>query len=266
MTHAEMDELYDLYAMGVLEPELAVEIEMHLAEDCPYCAEHVRDGIELSAALAGIADQRRPSAELRQRILARVSPVARHRSRNWVFAVAALAAACVALLVLAVTSRTQTQRDRSELATLRSELILLRTQLADVTAERDRLAGASIERNQLQAALAVLSKRGTRAIPFGSGESSAHGQVFVNGRGGLLFVGAKLPPLPDNRTFQLWIVPRKGSPRPAGVFRSNASGESLHVSASPLDPSDAKAVAVSIEPSQGSPAPTTTPILLVPLQ
>ena len=34
MTHPEMNELYELYLLGALEPELAREIETHLIDRC----------------------------------------------------------------------------------------------------------------------------------------------------------------------------------------------------------------------------------------
>ena len=55
MTHAEMNELYELYALGVLEPELASEIDRHLDEQCAYCQEHVGAAFQVMAALAETA-------------------------------------------------------------------------------------------------------------------------------------------------------------------------------------------------------------------
>jgi hypothetical protein len=34
MTHPEMNELYELYVLRALEPELASEIESHLVDQC----------------------------------------------------------------------------------------------------------------------------------------------------------------------------------------------------------------------------------------
>ncbi|MGI9070002.1 MAG: anti-sigma factor domain-containing protein, partial [Bryobacteraceae bacterium] len=91
------------------------------------------------------------------------------------------------------------------------------------------------------------------------------GRVLVSPTGGLVFVGSQLPVLPGDRTFELWLIPAKGAPQPAGLFRPNPSGESVHISPVAVDASNTSAVAVSIEPRQGSTAPTTKPILVVPL-
>lgn len=240
MTHAQMDELYDLYALGVLEPDLAAEIDEHVRQHCSYCLEHIGEASNFTPLLAGMAERKEPPASLRDRIVARVAPV--RRSRNWAPAVAALAAACIALLVFALWSS------------------------IEMSSMRDRLAALTSERDQLQAALEILSKSDTRSVQFGRTENVPHGRVFVNRRGGLVFVGLQLPHLASNRTFELWVVPQTGAPSPAGLFRPNAAGDSVNVSSLAIDPARTKAVAVSIEPREGSSAPTTTPILVVPLE
>jgi anti-sigma-K factor RskA len=239
MTHAEMDELYDLYALGVLEAELVAEIDSHVSQACQYCAEHVQAAREFTALLAGIAEEKQPPAKLRDRVLASVAPV--RRTRNWAPLIAVLTAACIALLAFSVWWGNQMSGMRGELAALRSE------------------------RNQLRAALVILSKSDTRSVQFGRAENVPHGRVFANSRGGVVFVGSQLPRLAANRSFELWIVPKSGAPEPAGVFRANASGDSVHISSVPIDPAQTKAVAVSVEPREGSSAPTTTPIIVVPL-
>ena len=80
-----------------------------------------------------------------------------------------------------------------------------------------------------------------------------------------MFVGGGLPALATNRTFQLWLIPNSGAPESQGVFGRTPSGDAVQVRPSAFDPSRYKAVAVSVEPQGGSPAPSTTPILIVPL-
>jgi len=43
------------------------------------------------------------------------------------------------------------------------------------------------------------------------------------------------------------------------------AGNSVHVSPASANPAQIAAVAVSVEPLNGSPAPTTTPIIVVPV-
>lgn len=239
MTHAEMNELYELYALGVLEPELAAEIERHLDEQCGYCREHLGDAAQLAAALAETAEPVSPPARLRERVLASVRPS--KPARNWTFAVIALAAACIALIAFSIASR-----------------LAMRSM-------QERLASLAEERDQLRSAVEILSRPETRSVEFGRAENVPHGRVLVSRNRGLVFVGSQLPQLASNQTFELWLIPATGAPKPAGLFRPNEAGDSVNVSPLPVDTSTAKAVAVSIEPRQGSSAPTTKPILVVPL-
>jgi anti-sigma-K factor RskA len=238
MTHAEMNELYDLYALGVLEPELAAEIDKHLEERCEYCMENVRGASNVIAALGGTVQSVAPPRRLRERVLASVRPP--KRSNRWTFAVAALSAACAVLVLTSIWSTTR------------------------MVSLRDQLSGMQRERNELRAAVELLSKSDTRTVQFGRAENTPHGRVLVNRSGGIVFVGSQLPPLPRDKTFELWLIPASGAPQPAGLFRPNAAGDSVNVSSLAVSP-ESKAVAVTIEPSAGSNAPTTTPFLVVPL-
>jgi anti-sigma-K factor RskA len=241
MTHAEMNEVYELYALGVLEPEMAAEIERHLAEACEYCGEHVRAAAEMTAALAHVAEQAELPARLRERVVGSVTRQER-RSRGWVFATAGMAAACVALIVYAALSGVEMRQMEARLGTLRAE------------------------RDQLRAAVEILSRPETRAVEFGGTGNVAHGRVLVNRNGGFVFAGSQLPPIASDRTFELWLVPASGAaPQPAGLFRPDGVGQGVHVSSTAVDAAAVKAVAVSVEPLGGSSAPTTKPFLIVPL-
>ncbi len=236
MTHPEMNELYELYVLGALEPELASEIESHLVDQCEYCGERLQEAAIVTAAMSGMAEQLEPPKHLRERVLASVRP--RTQAKSWLYAVGGLAAACVLLLAYALWS----------INTSRS----LREQIAALTQER----------NQLRSAVEVLSRPDTRMVQFGN-QNAARGRVFVSQNGGVVFAGSQLPQIAGDRTFQLWLIPTSGAPRSAGIFRANADGGFVNVVPGPLDLTGIHAVAVSVEPSQGSPAPTTTPILVV---
>lgn len=239
MTHAEMDELYELYVLGALEPEPALEIEAHLRENCAHCAERVGEALQTAAALSALAEPVKPPKSLRDRVVSSVGPV--KRSRNWTLVLAALCAACLALLVFSLWSSDEMRRMREQLSAVRGE------------------------RDELRSAIVLLTRSDTRAVQFGHAEDAPHGRVLVSRTGGLVFVGSQLPPLGADKTFELWLIPAKGAPQAAGVFRPNPSGESVHISPVPVDASNTSAVAVSIEPRQGSTAPTTKPIVVVPI-
>ncbi len=236
MTHPEMNELYELHVLGALEPELASEIDSHLADGCEHCGERLREATLAAAAMSGMAEQLEPPKHLRDRVLASVRP--RKQSTSWLYAVASLAAACVLLLAYSLWSRNTAQ------------------------SLRDRIGVLTQERDQLRSAVEVLSRPDTRMVQFGN-NNAPHGRVFLSQNGGVVFAGSQLPQIASDKTFQLWLIPSAGAPRSAGIFRANAAGEFVNVVPGPVNLTGINAVAVSVEPRQGSPAPTTTPILVV---
>ncbi|RKS77616.1 anti-sigma-K factor RskA [Motilibacter peucedani] len=64
---------------------------------------------------------------------------------------------------------------------------------------------------------------------------------------------------PAGKTYELWLVPHSGDPRPAGLM-PGGQGKAFVA-----DTSDLRALAVTVEPSGGSKRPTTDPFLTVPV-
>lgn len=260
MTHEELNELYELYALGVLDEPASAEIERHLSEGCEYCREHVQTAFWTTSSLAGLAEAAKAPRALRDRVLTAVSP---RPVRGWKFATWGLGAVAAGLLCAFLWSLSQTQNLHSTIDALTSQRDDLRGRVQALNYERNQLLN---QRGELQSVVAAVGSPGTRALQFGEGDNAPHGRVFLSPAGGVVLVGLRLPQLPPDRTFQLWIVPSQGAPRSAGVFRSNTSGEAIYssqVSRNGLTPA---AVAVSVEPRGGSPAPTTKPFIVVPVK
>lgn len=237
MTHEEMKELYELYLLGVLEPEAAEEIDRHYREGCPDCRTGLRRAMFVNAALSGLAEPAEPSPQLRSRIAAMVS--ARGRSRRSWLEYAAIAAS-IALLCWSLFMLSQLRHERSRLATL------------------------AFERDRLQSVIQFLTEQRTLVTRSSAPQAGPNVRVFVAPAQGFVFVGSGLPSIERDRTFQLWVVPSSGAPRPAGLFRAQDSN-AVYVSHTNIDLTRAAAIAVSVEPQGGSPAPTTKPFVLVPL-
>jgi anti-sigma-K factor RskA len=245
VTHAEMDDLYGLYSLGALDFNAAVEIDSHLADGCEYCLQQIRQAINVTAGLSGIAEPVQPPPALRSRVLAMVQGERSERRPSvWRFAFASAALACAALAVFSGWALTQSR------------------------GVRQRLVRVLADRDQLRSALQILTEQQTRSVRFGAenGSGSAHGFLFVNREGGFVFVGSQLPSIASDHTFELWLVPGKGNPAPAGVFRPDSQGRFVLVSQRQISPAQYAAVALSVEPAGGSPAPTTKPFLIVPLK
>jgi len=238
MTCDELKDVYELYALGHLEGEEKMEAEAHLNRGCVTCRKSLNDALALNASLlAGVPDAA-PSSRLRRRVLASVGI---ERS-NWSWA-AVLAAAC--MVAIALWLGVEEQRRSEQLA-----------------AARQTLMRAESDRNKMLEAFRFLNQPDTRQVGF---EKGPRGNVFVNSRSGVLMIASNLPKLPAGRIFEMWLIPKGGAPRPAGLFAAADSGDAFHILAGPVDVPSLGVVAVTVEPESGSPAPTSNPIIAVPV-
>ena len=242
MSCEELKDAFELYSLGLVEEEERAEIEAHLARGCDACRTSLNEALAVNALMLASVPGANPPARLKRRI--RASFGRERAGWGWL---GALAAACLAALAawLGVEERHRT-----------AELVEARQALFQRTAEQDRL----------QRALSFLHQPDTRQVNFGAGQPRPpRGSVFVNPQLGVLFIAGNLPPLPAGRTYQMWVIPKGAAPQPAGLFQSASDGSALHVLPGPLDAASLGAVAVSVEPQSGSPAPTTTPIIVAML-
>jgi anti-sigma-K factor RskA len=242
MTCDELRDLSEIYALGLLEGVEKEEMDAHLARNCAVCRKSLSDALAVNALVLSQSPEVAPSAKLRRRVLASVG--FEHRGWGWA---AALAAAC--MLVLALWLSVQERQRAGELDQARRALLQ-----------------ATAQSESMQQALNFLNDPETRPVSFGKGQTAPpRGNVFVNPRTGVLLIASNLPSLIAGRIYEMWIIPKEGAPRPAGRFRADASGTAFHVLSGPVDLAAVNAVAVSVEPEAGSPAPTTTPIIVAPV-
>ena len=109
-------------------------------------------------------------------------------------------------------------------------------------------------------ALAILNDPAASDVTFEETEKNSKGRVFVSSDKGVVFIGENLPRIDPDKTFELWVIPGKGNPVPAGVFRSQPDATAVFVRPGPVD--DAASIAVTVEPEGGSPQPTTTAFII----
>jgi anti-sigma-K factor RskA len=86
-------------------------------------------------------------------------------------------------------------------------------------------------------------------------------QATWNPEFGLVVSGQMLVTPPDNRTLQLWLIPKSAGakPVPSLTLRPAPDGKfDLLVANPPDSPGATKALAITEEPDGGSPQPTTT--------
>jgi hypothetical protein len=239
MTCEELKEMYELYALGLLEDEEREEIDAHLGRGCEACRKSLNEALAMNAGVLTGAPEIGPPRRLKRRILASVG--VRHTGWGWA---AALAAACMLVLALWISEQ---ERHRS------AELADARQTILQIGAERDHMMQA----------LSFLNQPETRQVGFGKNKP-ARGNVFVNPQRGVLLIASNLPKLAPGRLFEMWVIPKGAAPRSAGMFQSTDSGTAFHMLSGPLNLSSGDAIAVTVEPEAGSSAPTTHPLFVAP--
>ena len=239
MTHEELRDHYDLYAIGAADEPERNEIREHLARRCEVCMAEVKNAREISTLLLAGVPQSVPSRRLRGRILA--SAGFEQRSFLWT---ALLGAAAMLSLVAAVYFGGREKEFAGQVARL-----------------SDQMRRQTVELTRLNEAFAILNAPGTTEASFGQGEPKPpKGRVFVNPSMGVLLIAANLPPAAAGKTYEMWVIPKGGSPVPAGTFQPETDGTAMHMHRAPVDMSAIAAVAVTIENEGGATVPTLPPV------
>ena len=253
------------YVLGTLEPDERRTFETHLA-GCDVCASEVRSLGRVTAGLAQSVPQVTPRAALRDRVLFAVAGDARAtavgareathsktagRSR-WVMGNWLAYAACVALATVAVLYA-MNLRARVESLEARLEAAQLRLAAADrAMVDARRVAF------ETQSAMAVLAAADLTRVDLQGAPAApqAAGRALWSRESGMVFAATNLPPLPEKRIYQVWLVAGAAPPISAGLVAPDETGRSVAVFRTPVDVTGPVTVAVTIEPEGGVPAPT----------
>src|SRR6266851_2718140 len=129
MTCQELQDAYELYALGVLDGEEKAQIDAHLTRGCETCRQGLADARAMNAALLSFVPEEYPSAQLKRRVMEGIGV----RHPGWWGWMGALAAALMLIVVLWLAMQ---ERERT------TQLAQARRTLMQVNAERDRLTQA----------------------------------------------------------------------------------------------------------------------------
>jgi anti-sigma-K factor RskA len=248
--HEQFADDLALLALEALQGDERVTLEKHL-EGCSSCRselERLRGDMALLALSAsGPAPPRRSRERLLKAIAKepRAQKIGAARRSSWTL-LPWLAAA--ALLLVAGFFWQQSDRLAQRVARLQDESAQQQAQLERAREVVSTLTSTDALRVTLVAAQAPPQPQG-RAI-------------YVRERSSLIFLASNMPALPPQRSYELWLIPTNGAPIPAGMFKPDARGSATVVEPPLPGGVEAKAFAITVEPEQGSSAPTM-PIVMM---
>jgi anti-sigma-K factor RskA len=238
MAHEQFGEDLALYALGALAGAERTTLERHL-EECPTCRRELDQLRGDMALMALSASGPKPPQRSRQRLLSaiarepRVAPARKTswwRTLEWVAAMAALA---VVLLLVRQNSEL-----RRRIASAQASFLQQQTELARAKEVADLFTAPETQQVTLIAA---------KTHPQPQGKT-----FYLRRRGQLIFLANNLPPLPPDKIYELWLIPKAGAPVPAGLFRPDAHGSATVVNPPLPAGVEAKTFAVTLEPETGS--------------
>jgi hypothetical protein len=264
--HPQFVEALALYAMGVLDnPQDLAALEAHLGTcgDCRRELEALRGD---TALLALSATGPQPPARSRQRLLNAIAAEPRMERRNpQRYAVGRLRrrwatlAPVTVMLLLAVFSILLWRDLRNTRRILNQTHAKLEQVQSDLARTNTELAEAKMVRDLLHAPDAWPLTLVSRKTP----PQPQIKTVYSKQQGALLLMASNLTPLPEDKIYQLWLLPADGSaPMSAGWFKPDSKGNGMmfhKMSAGII----AKGFAVTVENAGGSQTPTM-PIVMEP--
>jgi len=158
-----------------------------------------------------------------------------------------LAFAALALFVVSVFRLRDTLQERNA----------ARVALKEATAAVSALSAQLARSDSL---VAAMSGANVRVVELASTQNRSSGaRMFwdrATNRWTLVTHG--LAPLPAGRTYQLWLVPVNSEQISAGTFNTDANGRAVVQATHALAEAELSAIAITEEPTGGSPQPTGT--------
>src|SRR5438067_424152 len=212
----ELQEQASLYAAGAMTGAERAEYARHLEDDqCGVCRAEVTELQSAISMLALSAPSAAPSAAVRRRLMEQARSVAPRKSRSSLpflrrWAEVIMGTAAVSAIVIAMAAN----RANNELKHLTDVLV-------------SRIAQLEVQVVKNQNYVAMLTSAEVRVVPLaGQGLNvQASAKIFWDqpNKRWLMYV-RNLPPVPADKSYELWFVPKSGKPMKAVVFNTESNG------------------------------------------
>ena len=238
MTDHEIHLLSGAYAADALPEAERRAFEEHLRE-CPTCAQEVRELTATAARLAVAAAEPAPP-QLRTRVLDQIELVRQQPPSE---------------SVPGSGPPSPGPWYRQPLGMAASVLVVLAVALAGVALSASRQADDADQQAARIAAIATDPDRVSLDQPVRTGGRA----TIVAAAGNALFRADGLTVLPEDRSYQLWVMDEDGA-RSVGVL---GRGTSSHVERFVSEVGAGDSIGLTVEPSDGSDRPTTEPVVLM---
>lgn len=236
----ELGDMYEIYSLGVLEDPEKSELDEHVGRKCKTCLEGLRTARQTNSVLFTVIPMVEPHKRLRKKVLASVG--IEKSGWGWISGLAAVTLGLImAMLYMSIADR----RQAGDLAQARREIRL-----------------ANVELTKVQDVMRFLNEPDTILVTAGKGVPlPPKARVFLNKNRGVLLMASNLPSAPAGKIYEMWVIPKGGAPKPAGLFQSDDQGNAMHMLPGPIDVDSTAVIAVTMEPEAGSTTPTM-PIVL----
>jgi hypothetical protein len=258
--HPQYAEALALYAMGALDvPQELAALQAHLGTcgDCRRELEALRADMAL-LALSATGPQ--PPARSRQRLINAISAeprvegrvperyaVGRLRSRWFSFA------PVMVMLLLAIFSLLLWRDVRNT----RFQLRVAHAQLEQMQA---KVAQQDLDLQKARMMSDLLHAPDAWPLTLVSVKTPPQPQmkmIYSREKGALLLMASNAPMLPDDKIYELWLLPADGgAPMPCGWFKPDKQGNGMIFHTLALAGINAKGFAVTVENDGGSETPT----------
>jgi len=257
--HTQYADALALYAMDALDdPRELRELQEHLGT-CGECRRELESLRADTALLALSATGPKPPQRSRQRLMEAIAAEPRHVVKpkprfvlgrlqpRWL-ALAPIAVSVI-LAVISIGLMQETLRLRNKNEKLTAELADMRSKSQLAREVMDMINDPSLPRMTLV---------GVKTPPQPQVKT-----IYKPEKGHVLLLANNLAPLPDDKVYELWLIPQQGAPMPAGTFTPDAKGGTMMMHAMETEGIQAKAFAVTVEPRGGSRSPTSE-IMMAP--